>query len=397
MAEPIKILTLTTLYPNSEQARHGLFVRHRLQQLIKSHPVEAEVVAPVPWFPVSWGFLGKYAVFSKVKKYEQQGAVGIWHPRYPVIPKLGMSIAPFLMVMGIFSKIKKMLKQDFEFELIDAHYIYPDGVAAVLIGKLVGKPVVITARGSDINVITGYMLPRLFIKWAVNNASAVITVSAALKDKIKSLGVSQNNISVLRNGVDLTLFKPSEDRESLRKSLDLNKKTILSVGNLIPLKGHHLVIEALLDLPGYELLIAGAGPEEFRLKQLVARYSLDDRVIFLGSMNQADLQKYYSASDVLVLASESEGWANVLLESMACGTPVVATNVGGAAEIVQTETAGVLVDTRNAESIRVGIEKMIKNYPNRAEVRQYAELFSWEETSAGQYELFEKILGGRVV
>ncbi len=392
MTDSIKVLTLTTLYPNSEQTHHGLFVRHRLKQLVESRPIEAKVVAPVPWFPISWGFLGKYAMFSKVKKCEQQGDIEVWHPKYLVIPKLGMSIAPFLMAICILFKIKKMLKQGFEFELIDAHYIYPDGVAAVLIGKLVGKPVVITARGSDINVIMDYMLPKLFIKWAVNNASAVITVSKALRNKIKNLDVSQSNISVLRNGVDLTLFKPSGNRKNLRKSLNLSKKTILSVGNLIPLKGHHLIIEALIDLPECELLIAGAGPEEFKLKQLAAKHSLDNKVFFLGSMNQVDLQKYYSASDVLVLASESEGWANVLLESMACGTPVVATNVGGASEIVQTETAGILVKTRNVESIRAGIKRMIENYPNRIEVRQYAELFSWKETSDGQYELFKKIV-----
>lgn len=392
MTDPIKVLTLTTLYPNSEQAHHGLFVRHRLKKLVENHPIEAKVVAPVPWFPISWGFLGKYAMFSKVKKYEQQGDIEVWHPKYLVIPKLGMSIAPFLMAICILSKVKKMLKQGFEFELIDAHYIYPDGVAAVLIGKLVGKPVVITARGSDINVIMNYMLPRLLIKWAINNASAVITVSKALRDKIKNLDVSQSDISVLRNGVDLTLFRPSENRNRLRKSLNLSKKTILSVGNLIPLKGHHLIIEALIDLPGCELLIAGAGPEELKLKQLAAKYSLDNKVFFLGSLNQVDLQKYYSASDVLVLASESEGWANVLLESMACGTPVVATNVGGASEIVQTETAGILVKARNVESIRAGIKRMIENYPNRVEVRQYAELFSWKETSDGQYELFKKIM-----
>lgn len=390
MIDSIKVLTITTLYPNSVQAHHGLFVRHRLKQLIENHPVEAKVVAPVPWFPVSWKFFGKYAMFSKVKKHERQGDIEIWHPKFLVIPKLGMSIAPFLMVLFILPKIKKMLKQGFEFDLIDAHYMYPDGVAAVLIGKLIGKPVVVTARGSDINVITDYMLPKLFIKWAINNASAIITVSKALSDKIKNLEVSQRNISVLRNGVDLTLFKPSLDRNSLRKDLNLTRKTILSVGNLIPLKGHHLVLEALLDLPECELLIAGAGPEAFKLKQLVAQYSLENRVVFLGSINQADLQKYYSASDVLVLASESEGWANVLLESMACGTPVVATNVGGASEIVQTETVGVLVETRNAEFIRDGVKKILENYPSRIEVRQYAELFSWEETSSGQYELFKK-------
>ncbi|HEB55830.1 MAG TPA: hypothetical protein ENI98_05905 [Gammaproteobacteria bacterium] len=122
MTDSIKVLTLTTLYPNSEQAHHGLFVRQRLKQLIENHSIEVKVVAPVPWFPISWSRFGKYALFSKVKKYEQQGDVEVWHPRYLVVPKLGMSIAPFLMVIGILFKIKKMLKQGFEFELIANRY-----------------------------------------------------------------------------------------------------------------------------------------------------------------------------------------------------------------------------------------------------------------------------------
>ena len=226
---------------------------------------------------------------------------------------------------------------------------------------------------------------------AAEDCAAIITVSSALKDAIVSLGVTASKITVLRNGVDLDLFYP-EDRAQARARLGVTRYALASVGNLIPEKGHHLAIEALRDLPDAELLIAGGGPEEARLKMLASSLGVADRVKFLGVLRQAELRSLYSAADVLVLASAREGWPNVLLEAMACGTPVAASAVGGVAEIVGASEAGVLLDERSTGGIVRGITHLREALPSRSATRAYAEQFGWQPTTDGQLDLFHLVL-----
>ncbi|HEX5326417.1 MAG TPA: glycosyltransferase, partial [Acetobacteraceae bacterium] len=157
-------------------------------------------------------------------------------------------------------------------------------------------------------------------------------------------------------------------------------------------KGHHLVIEALASLPGWDLLIVGEGPERPRLVALIERLRLPGRVRLLGMRPHAELPALYGAADALVLASSREGWANVLLESMACGTPVVASNIWGNPEVVQAREAGLIVE-REATSIAAGVRLLAANPPARAATRAYAERFSWDETTQGQLALFRRVVG----
>jgi glycosyltransferase involved in cell wall biosynthesis len=201
---------------------------------------------------------------------------------------------------------------------------------------------------------------------------------------------------VLRNGVDLEAFQPASDRVALRSELGLSGRVLLSAGYLIERKGHHLVIDALArladEMTDLHLLIAGSGEEEGALKAQVRRLALENRVSFLGFLDQPTLCRYMQAADALVLASSREGWANVLLESMACGTPVVATAIDGTPEVVREPAAGVLIPEREAASIAESVGRLFGTYPDRAETRRYAEQFSWDETSAGQVALFERVL-----
>lgn len=385
-----KILTLTTLYPNNIKSNHGIFVEQRLRHLLKIEGIEAKVIAPVPWFPFASDKFGQYAQFAKIAKTEERFGIHVYHPRYLLIPKIGMTLAPILMALALYPVLKKMLKENEGFDLIDAHYFYPDGVAAAMLGKLLNKPVVITARGTDINLIPNFYWPRKMIIWAAKRAASLITVCQALKDELIVLGIDPAKIHALRNGVDLEFFFP-EERVQARQKLKLNRPTILSVGHLIERKGHHLVIEAMLDLPEYELLIAGDGEEMPRLKKLANDLNVSDRVTFLGAVSHNQLVTIYSAVELLVLASSREGWANVLLEAMACGTPVIATNVWGTAEVVTAPEAGMLIEERSAQAIANAVKVMEKNMSSRKETREYAEKFSWDETVHRLYDLFEKI------
>jgi glycosyltransferase involved in cell wall biosynthesis len=222
----------------------------------------------------------------------------------------------------------------------------------------------------------------------------MITVCQALKDALVELGAPAEKITVLRNGVDLELFHP-EDRGQARARYGISGFALASVGNLIPTKGHQLVIEALRSLPDLELLIAGRGPNGKEFRELAQRLGVADRVKFLGLLSQEELKWLYSAADALVLASVREGWPNVLLEAMACGTPVVTTNVGGIREIVAAPEAGVLMDERSANGIVRAIGRLRSGMPSRNLTRAYAERFGWQPTSDGQLALFRQILTQR--
>lgn len=387
----IKLLTFSTLYPSSVRPNHGIFVETRLRHLLATGEVQSVVVAPVPWFPSRNGQFGEYAKFALTPREETRNGIRVLHPRYPLIPKVGMTSAPFLMTMTVLPVLRTLLKRGYNFDVIDAHYFYPDGVAAAMLGKCLGKPVVVTARGSDINLIANFILSRRLIVWAGRASARVVTVCEALREDLVRLGIGSEHILTLRNGVDLDRFRPL-DRPAARAALKLPGFTLLSVGALVPLKGHDIVIKALTKLSDAQLVIIGEGPERKNLQSLAQDIGVANRVKFLGALPQPELRSYYGAADVLVLASSREGWANVLLESMACGTPVVASAVSGTPEVVAACEAGVLMRERTPLGVVEAVEKLRRNYPDHLMTRAYAQRFSWDETTAGQLELFKGIL-----
>ena len=392
----VKILTFTSLYPNAVRPNYAVFVENRLRHLLAGGQVTAKVIAPVPWFPLRARAFGRYADFARVPAREERFGIEVRHPRYPVVPKVGMTLAPYLMYAWARPAVRRLQSAGYDFDLIDAHYFYPDGVAAVLLGRHFGKPVTITARGTDINVIAQHPLARRMIRWAAGHAAGLIAVSDALRRAMADTGIETASARVLRNGVDLAAFRPL-DREEARRTLGLAPPVIVSVGNLLPAKGHDLVIEAMAGLPGAQLLIAGQGPAEARLRALIGKLGLAERVRLLGAVPHEDMARIYNAADALVLASAREGWPNVLLEAMACGTPAVATRVGGIPEVVAAPAAGRLLEARDAGCIAETLRALLKSPPARAETRAYAEGFAWDRTSAGQLALFRDILARRAV
>lgn len=390
----MKILTFSTLFPNAERPNHGIFVETRLRYLVASGKVESRVVAPVPWFPFRHPRFGKYAAFARVPQVETRFGIKVTHPRYALPPKIGTTIAPMMLYHASKNAIQRIIDEGYDFDLIDAHYFYPDGVAAIMLGKYFNKPVVITARGTDISFIPRFPIPRHMIQWAARRANASITVCEALRTALIDVGAEASRTFTLRNGVNLELFHPI-DRDAQRRKLGLTGFTLLSVGNLVTLKGHDLVIESLTQLSEAKLIIVGGGPEQGNLEALAQRLGVSDRVTFIGMLPQADLRDYYNAADALVLASSREGWANVLLESMACGTPVVASNVWGTPEVVASPEAGMLMSERTAKGVAEAIKALRSAYPAREATRKYAEKFSWCDTTQGQIDLFTDILAKR--
>jgi len=385
-APALSVLTVSTLFPNPVQPSHGIFVETRLRKLVASGQVRSHVIAPIPWLP---GFLryGAYGPLHRVPPHVERNGLSIEHPRYLVVPKVGMRLTPHTLYRAMRASLRRLLDAGHEFDIIDAHYFYPDGVAAVWLGEEFGLPVVVTSRGTDISLIPQYPGPRRLICEAAARADGLITVCQALKDGLVELGVEPNRVTVLRNGVDLELFHPM-DREAARKELGLSRRTLASVGHLVERKGHHHVIAALAELPQTDLLIAGGGEELDNLKRLAEAKGVSDRVRFLGVLDQKHLARLYNAVDALVLASSREGWANVLLEAMACGTPVVASAVWGTPEVVARPEAGVLMSSLDANGVADGVRRLFDAYPAHADTRRYAEGFDWDPTTQGQLTLF---------
>lgn len=389
---PIRLLTFTTLFPSAARPRHGIFVETRLRQLLATHAVAATVVAPVPWFPSGAQVFGRYGALARTPRAERRAGIDVRHPRYFMIPKIGMTIPPWTLARAAEQEIRHLSRDGFDFDLIDAHYFYPDGVAAAMLARRLGKPFVVTARGSDINRIAQLAAPRRLILSAARSASRIVAVSQALKQTMAALGVEPDHIVVLRNGVDLELFQPI-DRDEARRTLGLAApKVLVSVGNLVPEKGHDLFIETVAALPGVEALIVGAGPERRRLLELIGRRGVAARLRILDEMPQERLRVVYSAADALVLASAREGWPNVLLEAMACGTPVVAADVGGVREIVAEPVAGRVVESRDGAAFARAANDLLASPPEHGAVRRYAESFGWEEVARLQVDLFRTVL-----
>jgi len=387
----MRLLTFSTLYPNAADPSHGVFVETRLRHLVASGEVSARVVAPVAYFPSTHARFGRWARQAAAPAAERRFDLDIEHPRYLAIPRFGMRLAPYLLHAGAAPAIARMMRAGDRFDAIDAHYLYPDGVAAVWLGRRFGLPVVLTARGSDVTQWPNYVAPRRLILNACAGAAAIITVSEGLRDGLVGIGVPRGRVTVLRNGVDVAEFSP-RDRDAARAALGLTGPALLSVGSLIARKGHDVTIRALAALPGWTLLIAGEGPERGALLALAAELGVADRVRLLGPWPHGELASLYSAADISCLSSSREGMANVLLESMACGTPVVASPIPGNDEVVRPP-GGIIAAARTPDAIAAAVRDLHTDPPARDATRAYACGFGWEPTTRGQIDLFSRVIG----
>jgi len=393
----MKVLTFTTLYPNNVWPNNGVFIQERMTNFAKLNGCEVKVVAPIPYFPsIKLGSRWKY---SQVTKQELREGLEVYHPRYFMTPKVGMSFYGLKMFLSVLPAVKK-IKRDFSFDIIDAHYAYPDGFAAVLLGKYLKKPVVVSARGSDIHLYSRLPIIQRLLRFTLQNSARIISVCSALKNVIIRLGIPEENISVIGNGVDVEKFF-SVPREEARKKMKLpDKLVILSIGHLTPNKGFDLLIKAVRNLyaeaNGKDLYLAIVGEGRYRkeLERLISSLGLNEYVRLAGEAPHKDLHNWYSVADIFCLVSEDEGWPNVVLESLACGTPVVATPVGGIPEIIRSDGIGLLTK-RNEQDIAKTISIALKKEWNPNEIIQYAREHTWHKVALSIHDAFQSVLNSK--
>lgn len=391
----VQILLLSALFPHAGEPTLGVFVRNRLEHLIADEDVKATVIAPVPWFPFKCRIFGAYGRAAQADRKTTWKNIEIYHPRYLVIPKVGMLLTPKFMAWSIKRLLRRLLAQGKEFDLIDAHYLYPDSVAAAEVAKAFQKPVVMTARGSDVTQIALLEAPRRMILAACNAASHIVTVSKSLKVKLERMGVASDKITSIRNGINLEKFSlQTKESNQLRRnySIEKGKPVLLFAGWLIPRKRVDLVIDALALLPEFHGVIVGDGPLRQKLEQQARALNIQDRVIFAGQKAPTEMPAYFSMADVFCLPSEREGWANVMLEALACGTPVVSRAVDGALELFDGVPYGRLVEGDSPQSYADAISELLEANTAREEIRSFASEYGWEATSAAQMTIFRQIL-----
>ncbi len=402
----MKVLVFTNLYPNHVAPNYGVFVKERMTHFAELKGCSIKVVAPVPYYPLNFGWRSR---FNRVARYEVRDGIEVYHPRFFMTPKFGMMLYGWMMFLSVLPIVTKIQKH-FDFDLIDAHYVYPDGFAAIQLGRFFNRPVVVSARGSDINLFrTLHLIPRL-LRYVLFKADRVIAVSQALKSAIVEMGVVENKIVTIPNGVNVESFYPFE-KESARKALALpNRKTIVSVGSLTDNKGFELLIKAfrrLLDSfdADLQLAIVGDGPSRAKLEKLIASLELQARVRLVGAVPHDELRLWYCAADLSCLASAQEGWPNVVLESLACGVPVVATSVGGIPEIIASNAVGLLT-ARNERDIADALGVALNRNWRPQEIAAYAAEHTWQCTATKLLNVFhavlergalEKVAGGNIV
>ena len=395
----MKVLAVTTLFPSRSQPVHAIFVYNRIKHV--SQLCEVRVIAPIPYFPFDW-LIKKFADRRQIPRQENFDGLQVFYPRYFSIPAMLKPLDGFFLLLSVWWMARKM-RREFDFDLLDTHLAFPDGFAGVLLARLWSKPVSITLRGHDINVLPTDQFPvrKKQIQFALRKADLVIGVADALRRAAVALGADPARSTTISNGVDTTIFFPVPKTAARQKTgLPLDRQVVLSVGRIVENKGYHLIVEALhlLQQAGkkipYLVIVGDAADEALypaKLQATIARLKMQEHVLLAGAQPNETLRDWYSAADVYCLASATEGWANVLLESLACGTPVVATNVWGTPEVIKSDEYGLLVE-RSAEKIAAGLETALNKNWHQALMIEDAAAQTWENVAQQITENFARMI-----
>lgn len=387
----LRILTLSTLYPDESRPNFGVFVERQTRELVQQADFECIVMAPVGIPPWPLSRLAHYAPLAALPKEELYNGLEVHRPHFTVLPGTGGRFHVGAMTRAILPLVRA-LHEEKAFDVIDASFFFPDGPVAANLSKALGIPFSVKARGADIHYWGSRPATRSDILRAAKEAGGLLAVSEAMRRSMAGLGMDKRKIRVHYTGVDLDRFD-IVDRAIARADakIDLNGPILLSVGALVPRKGHDLLIRAMRDLPDAHLYIAGNGPERTALGKLATECGVSLRVHFLGAVPHERLPTLINAADIMVLPSVSEGLANAWVEALACGTPIIISDVGGARELLRDKVAGQIVE-RNPGVIARAIRRMLKSPPDRIAVRQAALPFTWAANANALAEHFTRIV-----
>lgn len=394
----MKLLIISKIFPNCLEPMFGPFVLNETLEFARHH--ELRVIAPVPWFP-RWSLFKKWYHYSQIPAFEMIQDLSVAHPRYFVSPRIGRMFYGVNYIWGIHATVTQ-LWQKFRFDAIIAHYAYPDGYAAAYFRKKFQRPLMLKVHGSDINEDTRYFSRRLGTFSALRQADRVIAVSHALKRRISALGLPTQHVKVLHNGVDLAQFRPMDPLQC-RRELNLPQDTtlLLCIANLLPVKGLPTLIMAFQRLLAMHpepvmLFIVGEGPARVELEALLARQHLENKIILCGAQPHSKIPIWLNAADVFCLSSVNEGYPTVLIEAQACGVPVVATDVGGVSEIIQSRGCERMVPAGDHVAFAQALNDLLTTIRSQPAPRQPRFQRTWADVVQDlQLELEELVYANR--
>lgn len=375
----MKVLVMTSLFPNDIQPDRAVFIKQFCQKL--SENAEVLVVAPVPYFPPIVGFK-RWSHYSRIPREERLESMRVYHPRYLVIPKLELFTGIFYFITAL--RWLRRVRKQFNYDVLNVHWAYPDGFAGALLQTVFKTPVIMTVHGSDIYIYSNYPGVRRLLKWAINRVASVVAVSHALRSAIEAMGVRRNIHVIPCAAVDPKLFRIL-DQEDCRKGLKLpgKKRIILFVGNLVAVKGVRYLLDAMKILMAARkedvlLILVGDGSERTQLQRQARRMGLESCVLFVGKRPHEEIPLWMNSADVFCLPSLSEGMPNVVVEALACGKPVVGTQVGGVPEIVRSDRLGYMVPPEDGAALSKAIGAALSNHWDTADISQYGNMMTWD-------------------
>ncbi|MEH6715657.1 glycosyltransferase [Parasphingorhabdus flavimaris] len=374
MTQKLRVLTLSTLFPHGAAPNFGIFVERQTAELASRAEADVTVINPVGVPPWPLSRLGQYRALNALPEHEEWRGLDVYRPRFRLIPKIGGASNPRRIADALLPLVRKLHRQA-PFDVIDAEFFYPDGPAAMRLAAALGIPFTIKARGADIHHWGDDRKCREQILQAAEQANALLAVSEALKQDMIAIGMDGSKISVHYTGLDQDKFRPV-DRLAAKRALSVSGPLFITTGALIARKNQDLVIRALAGLPDATLMLAGMGEEEQTYRALARQSGVADRVRFLGSVPHDQLPHLTAAADIAILVSKSEGLANAWVEALACGTPVIISEAGGARELVSSKSAGRVVD-QTVEAIVEAAKAILAEPPAQELVRSSVSQFSW--------------------
>ena len=387
----VKVLFISNLFPDASEPNRGLVNARLLRHLARL--AEIRVVAPRP------ALSGWWTQETSRSPLKEDAALSPRYPLVPYVPKFGSQVNDWLYAKRLQS-ILTAVRKDYAFDVILCSWLYPDAAAVARLADQFHFPYVAIAQGSDVHQYLDVTARRQRIVATVNRSSATVARSRELARLLSGAGADSGKIQVIYNGVETDVFNPG-DKQAAREALGLSAtaKLILYVGNLLHVKNPGLALESLAKLqaqnPQHDtrLIMIGAGPLAESLRQQAATLGLADQVSWTGAQPPAQVAQYLRAGDVLCLPSLNEGMPNVLLEAMATGRPVVATNVGGISEVLNRPALGRVVPSRDSASMAAALNDVLTTCLDENTIAQSGRAYSWAETAQSYHKLLVAALG----
>ncbi len=373
MDRPKRLLIVSPIFPNPHDRTKGVFIKQLVVRL--SSTFHLKVISPIPW-----------GAGKGLPDQEMQDGIETYYPRHFIIPKIGRALYGFFYFFSLVGFVRKMYKR-FAWDAAIVHWAYPDAFGMALINCFIKRPLFVYVLGSDINIYTQFFLRRMMIKYALKKAARVFSVAYQLRDKMVALGVAKDHVLVIPTGVNTDLFYPM-DKTLCRENLGLpqDKKIILFIGHLVKVKGLRYFILAALSLlkkrSDLLFLIVGEGSDRGMLQKMISEGNAEGEIALLGGKPHAEIPLWINSCDLFCLPSLSEGCPNVVLETLACGRPVVGADVGDVAHLIGPGLGkGMVVPPGESEPLADAIDRALDKTWDPNQIAQLIHEYTWEGAS----------------